>query len=85
MTRRIAVIGAGPGGLAVAMLLAKAGAEVTVHERLDHVGGRSATIPAQSEVGEFRFDTGPSLLTLPSSLPARVWEGRRPAGRKKEV
>jgi len=30
MLRRVIIIGAGPGGLASAMLLAKAGAEVTI-------------------------------------------------------
>lgn len=37
---RVCVIGAGPGGLASAMLLAKAGAEVTVIDRLPRPGGR---------------------------------------------
>ena len=46
MSKRIVIVGAGPGGLAAAMLLAKAGADVTVVERLDRVGGRSGTIKA---------------------------------------
>ena len=65
---RIAVIGAGPGGLATAMLLAQTNASVTVFERLDHVGGRSATIEAQSPVGTFRFDTGPTFFLYPQVL-----------------
>ena len=46
--RRIGIIGAGPGGLAAAMLLARAGADVTLFERLDRVGGRSGTILARN-------------------------------------
>src|SRR6266542_3215087 len=48
---RVVVIGAGVGGLAAAARLAAAGHEVTVCE--------------QTPAGRFRFDTGPSLLTLP--------------------
>lgn len=42
--QRVAVIGAGPMGLAAAYELAKLGAEVTVFERDDRVGGMSAFI-----------------------------------------
>jgi phytoene desaturase len=68
MTRRIGIIGAGPGGLACAMLLARAGAEVTVFERQPHVGGRSATITARAEPGTFRFDMGPTFFLYPRVL-----------------
>jgi len=36
----VLIVGAGPGGLATAMLLAKAGLEVTVIEKQPRVGGR---------------------------------------------
>ncbi len=62
------MIGAGPGGLAAAMLLANAGAAVTIYERHDRVGGRSATIAAASEAGEFRFDMGPTFFLYPRVL-----------------
>jgi phytoene desaturase len=68
MTARIAIVGAGPGGLAAAMLLARAGADVSVHERLDHVGGRSATIAARTPAGTFRFDRGPTFFLYPRVL-----------------
>jgi len=72
MTRRgrphIAIIGAGPGGLATAMLLAQTDARVTIFERLPHVGGRSATITAPSPHGTFRFDTGPTFFLYPRVL-----------------
>ena len=50
------------------MLLASAGAEVTVHERLPRVGGRSGTIRAASGAGEFRFDMGPTFFLYPRVL-----------------
>ncbi|PPQ35478.1 phytoene desaturase [Rhodopila globiformis] len=65
---RIAIVGAGPGGLAAAMLLAQTDASVTIFERLDHIGGRSATIKARSQAGMFRFDTGPTFFLYPRIL-----------------
>ncbi|WP_285547994.1 phytoene desaturase family protein [Actinoplanes regularis] len=57
----IVVIGAGVGGMAAAVRLAEAGHRVTVHEQSGDVGGKLAGY----ERDGFRFDTGPSLLTLP--------------------
>ncbi len=68
MSRSVAVIGAGPGGLAASMLLARAGLDVTVLERSPHVGGRSATIRAPSAAGMFQFDTGPTFFLYPRVL-----------------
>lgn len=68
MTKRVGIIGAGPGGLAAAMLLAKAGVDVTVHEARDRVGGRSSTITAPTEAGTFRFDMGPTFFLYPRVL-----------------
>ena len=68
LTRRVAIVGAGPGGLAVAMLLAKAGTDVTVFERHDRVGGRSATLAAPTQSGTFRFDMGPTFFLYPRVL-----------------
>ncbi len=58
---RVVVIGAGVGGLAAAIRLAEAGHEVMVHERSAVAGGKLGVY----ERDGFRFDTGPSLLTLP--------------------
>src|SRR5689334_22089231 len=58
---RVIVIGAGVGGLAAAIRLAKAGHDVEVHERSGVAGGKLGVY----ERDGFRFDTGPSLLTLP--------------------
>jgi phytoene desaturase len=66
--RRIGIVGAGPGGLAAAMLLRQAGADVTVYERHPTVGGRSATITAPGPGGEFRFDMGPTFFLYPRVL-----------------
>ncbi len=63
MTRAV-VIGAGLGGLACALRLRAAGHDVTVYERADVVGGSLG----RYERHGFRFDTGPSLLTLPHVL-----------------
>jgi phytoene desaturase len=52
------VIGAGPGGLAAAMLLARAGLHVRVLERLPREGGRCSAI----EQGGYRFDLGPTFF-----------------------
>jgi phytoene desaturase len=57
----IVVVGAGVGGLAAAVRLAAAGHRVTVHERAAEPGGKLAVY----ERDGYRFDTGPSLLTLP--------------------
>jgi len=50
------------------MLLAQTDASVTIFERLNHVGGRSATISAHSPAGTFRFDTGPTFFLYPRVL-----------------
>ncbi|MEO3775653.1 phytoene desaturase family protein [Micromonospora sp. B11E3] len=62
---RIVVVGAGVGGLAAAARLAATGHEVTVFERADTVGGKLGRYERDTPAGTFRFDTGPSLLTLP--------------------
>lgn len=68
---RVVVIGAGLGGLAVAVRLAFQGHDVTVCEASSQVGGKLGELVADcAGIGSFRFDTGPSLLTWPSVLRA---------------
>lgn len=61
---KIAVIGAGPGGLAASMLLANKGFDVTVYEREEKVGGRNARIQEQG----YTFDIGPTFFLMPFVL-----------------
>jgi phytoene desaturase len=63
-TEKVIIIGAGPGGLASAMLLAKAGLDVQVFERLPYVGGRTSAV----ELDGFRFDRGPTFFLYPRVL-----------------
>ena len=62
--RQVVVVGAGPGGLAAALLLAKSGVKVTVVEKRSQVGGRTSTI----EQDGFKFDTGPTFFLYPRVL-----------------
>ncbi|HKV10031.1 MAG TPA: phytoene desaturase family protein [Thermoanaerobaculia bacterium] len=64
MRERVTIVGAGPGGLASAILLAGAGLDVTVLERLPRVGGRTSAI----EENGFRFDVGPTFFLYPRVL-----------------
>ncbi len=57
----VVVVGAGVGGLAAAIRVAAAGHDVTVVERLTHVGGKLDERTADG----FTWETGPSLLTIP--------------------
>ena len=64
MKTDVAIIGAGPGGLAAAMLLAHSGLKTTVIERNPRVGGRTSPI----EQDGFRFDIGPTFFLYPRVL-----------------
>ncbi len=64
MIERVVVVGAWPGGLAAAMLLARAGLSVEVIERQPNVGGRTATVNGDG----FRFDVGPTFFLYPRVL-----------------
>ena len=50
------------------MLLSQAGADVTVFERHDKVGGRSGTVEASTQQGRFHFDIGPTFFLYPRVL-----------------
>ena len=60
MQKHIIIVGAGPGGLTAAMLLAARGFKVTVFEKDPHVGGRNAAIVRNG----YKFDTGPTFLMM---------------------
>ena len=64
MTKKALIIGAGPGGLASAILLAAAGVRVKIVERLPIIGGRTSSIEADG----FKFDLGPTFFLYPRVL-----------------
>ena len=61
---RVGIIGAGPGGLAAAVLLQRKGFEVDLFEASDRVGGRNSRL----SLGDFHFDTGPTFFLMPQIL-----------------
>lgn len=63
-SKKIGIIGAGPGGLAAGMLLAASGFKIEIFEAKDRVGGRNSWI---SEKG-FTFDVGPTFFMMPFVL-----------------
>jgi phytoene desaturase len=62
--RRAVIVGAGPGGLAAAILLAKSGVKVTMVEKRSEVGGRTSTMQQDG----FKFDIGPTFFLYPRVL-----------------
>jgi phytoene desaturase len=63
-TDRVVIVGAGLAGLSAALRLTGAGREVTVLEREDVPGGRNGLL----ERDGYRFDTGPTVLTMPDLI-----------------
>lgn len=64
MSAKVAVVGAGLGGLSAAIALAARGARVEVFDACSRAGGKAGV----AEFDGVRFDTGPSLLTMPDVL-----------------
>lgn len=62
--KKAVVIGAGFGGLALAIRLQSAGIQTTLLEKRDKVGGRAYVYEDQG----FVFDAGPTVITDPSAL-----------------
>ncbi len=58
------IVGAGPGGLAAAMLLGAKGYEVDVYEKQAVPGGRSGRL----RLGEYTFDRGATFVMMPPLL-----------------
>ncbi len=61
---RVVVVGGGLAGLASAVELARRGAKVTIVERNTHLGGKMNVLEEQG----FRFDMGPTIITMPNVL-----------------
>ncbi|NHN58172.1 MULTISPECIES: NAD(P)/FAD-dependent oxidoreductase [Halorussus] len=73
--RSVVVVGSGFGGLATACYLADAGADVTVVEKNEQLGGRASVL----ERDGFRFDMGPSWYLMPDVFERFFGHfGRRP-------
>ena len=70
----VAIVGGGLGGLAAACTLAARGHAVELFEKNEWLGGKAAVLEDRG----FRFDMGPTILTVPGVL-ARVFAeaGRR--------
>ena len=64
MSKRVAVVGSGFGGLAVAIRLQAAGFETTIFEARDMAGGRAYVYKQDG----FTFDAGPTVITAPPCL-----------------
>ncbi|MCA9385063.1 phytoene desaturase [Candidatus Dojkabacteria bacterium] len=74
--KKVAIIGAGISGLAVAPILAKKGFEVEVYEKNNQPGGRAMVL----EDSGFKFDMGPSWYMMPEIFDQ--WFAK--LGRKRE-
>lgn len=59
------VIGSGFGGLSLGIRLQSLGFQTTILERLDAPGGRAYQKRVQTESGEYVFDMGPTVITVP--------------------
>jgi len=59
---KIGIIGAGIAGLASAARMASKGHQVEVWEANEYPGGKLSEL----KLGEYRFDAGPSLFTMPA-------------------
>ena len=64
MSEKIGIIGSGLAGLSAAATLAARGYEVVVFEKNEWTGGKAIV----HEEGGYRFDMGPTILTIPSVL-----------------
>lgn len=60
-TKPLVIVGGGLGGLAAAIRLQHAGHQVRIVEKNERVGGKMNLVEADG----YRFDTGPSLFTMP--------------------
>ncbi len=73
---KIIIVGAGPGGLTAAMILAHRGFAVEVCEKDARVGGRNAAIIRNG----YKFDTGPTFLMMKFILDEVFEEAGRNIG-----
>ena len=67
MNKKAIIIGSGFGGISLGIRLQAMGFETTILEKLDKPGGRAyqKTVQVEGIEGEFKFDMGPTVLTVP--------------------
>ncbi|CAM3346818.1 MULTISPECIES: phytoene desaturase family protein [Saccharibacillus] len=70
---KVAIVGGGIGGLTAALLLSRQGAQVTLIEGRDRLGGRIAF--ERNEEDGRRIDQGPTIVLLPEMLLSILEEG----------
>jgi phytoene desaturase len=68
MTKRVVVVGSGLGGLAAAAVAAARGHKVTLLDKNPWLGGKAAVLNLDGPDGRYRFDMGPTILTVPRVL-----------------
>lgn len=74
-SKKILIVGAGPGGLSAALLLAHRGFDVEVFEKGPQPGGRTSELA----LGDYRFDVGPTFFMMKEVLDSLFAEtGRTP-------
>ena len=73
INNHVVVIGGGLGGLASACTLAARGRDVTLIEANETVGGKAVVLNADG----FRFDMGPTIVTVPRVLERIFTEAER--------
>ena len=81
MTKSAIVIGAGFGGLALAIRLQSAGVQTTIVEARDKPGGRAYVW----EKDGFTFDAGPTVITAPETLRGTVGAVGPRHGRRRDA
>lgn len=59
--KKAIIVGAGPGGLAAGMVLARRDFDVAIYEKMGLVGGRTSP----KKVGSYTFELGPTFVMLP--------------------
>ena len=64
MKKKIGIIGSGISGLSASIRLSNMGYQVEVFEANDYPGGKLTSF----KLGEYRFDAGPPLFTMPHTL-----------------
>jgi phytoene dehydrogenase-like protein len=79
MSAKVIIVGGGLGGLAAACVAAARGHRVTLLERNHWLGGKAAELHLDAPMGggRFRFDMGPTILTVPRVLRRIYAEAQR--------